>query len=83
MDEIFSRNILYWGKDFQNFLQTRNIYVFGLGGVGGYALEALCRSGIENFSIIDYDTVSESNINRQIIALKSNIGLKKTELFAG
>ena len=81
MDEIFSRNILYWGKDFQNFLQTRNIYVFGLGGVGGYALEALCRSGIENFSIIDYDTVSESNINRQIIALKSNIGLKKTELF--
>ena len=81
MNEIFSRNILYWGQDFQNFLRTRNIFVFGLGGVGGYALEALCRTGIENFTIIDYDTISKSNINRQIIALNSTIGHKKTEIF--
>ena len=81
MDEIFSRNILYWGQDFQNFLKEKNVFVFGLGGVGGYALEALCRAGIENFSIIDYDIISKSNINRQIIALNSTIGYKKTEIF--
>ena len=81
MDEIFSRNILHWGQDFQDFLKEKNVFVFGLGGVGGYALEALCRAGIENFSIIDYDTISKSNINRQIIALNSTIGYKKTEIF--
>ena len=81
MNEIFSRNILYWGEDFQNFLKNKNIFVFGLGGVGGYALEALCRSGVENFTLIDFDNVSKSNINRQIIALNSTIGNKKTELF--
>ncbi len=81
MNEIFSRNILYWGQDFQDFLHARNVFVFGLGGVGGYALEALCRAGIENFTIVDYDTISKSNINRQIIALNSTIGHKKTEIF--
>ncbi len=81
MEEIFSRNVLFWGEEFQNFLKTKNVFVFGLGGVGGYALDSLARAGIENFTIIDFDTVSKSNINRQLIAQNSTVGMKKTELF--
>ena len=81
-DDTFSRNEMYWGKDFQEFLKNLNIAVFGLGGVGGYALEALCRAGVGNFCLIDFDNISKSNINRQIIALNSTVGLKKTEVFA-
>lgn len=81
MSEQFSRNELIWGKEAQNILHNKNVFVFGLGGVGGYALESLARSGIENFTIIDFDEVSESNINRQIIALHSTVGNKKCELF--
>ncbi len=81
MNEIFSRNEMYWGKDFQDFLKSLNIAVFGLGGVGGYALETLCRVGIGNFYIVDFDTVSKTNINRQIIALNSTVGQKKTSVF--
>ncbi|MCD8024967.1 MAG: tRNA threonylcarbamoyladenosine dehydratase [Candidatus Gastranaerophilales bacterium] len=78
-NEIFSRNTLYWSEEFQNFLKNKYIAVIGLGGVGGYALEALCRLGISNFLIADFDTVSISNINRQIFALNSTLNLKKTE----
>lgn len=81
MNNIFARNELLWGKDAQKILSTKHIIVVGLGGVGGYALDSLARSGIENFTIIDYDEVSASNINRQIIALNSTIGTKKTTLF--
>lgn len=81
MEQIFSRNELYWGRDFQKFLASKVVFVFGLGGVGGFCLEALARSGIENFTLIDFDTVSKSNINRQLIALNSTVGIKKTELF--
>ena len=77
----FSRNELIWGKEKQALLKDKVVFVFGLGGVGGFALEALARSGIENFTIIDFDSVSKSNINRQIIALNSTVGLKKTDLF--
>lgn len=80
-DEAFSRNKLYWGEDFQNYLKERYIAVIGLGGVGGFALEALARLGISNFLIADFDRVSVSNINRQIIALNSAVGMKKTEAF--
>ena len=79
--EIFDRNTLFWGKDNQNILKTKNIAVFGLGGVGGYCAETLARAGICNLTIIDFDKVSQSNINRQIIALNSTIGEKKTDLF--
>lgn len=81
MDNIFSRNELLWGKDAQKILSTKHVVVAGLGGVGGYALDSLARAGIENFTIIDYDEVSPSNINRQIIALNSTVGIKKTTLF--
>lgn len=77
----FSRNELIWGKESQEKLSKKHVTIFGLGGVGGFALESLARAGVENFTIIDFDTVSESNINRQIIALNTTIGQKKTELF--
>lgn len=77
----FSRNELIWGKDAQNKLKQKHVTVFGLGGVGGFALESIARAGVENFTIIDFDTVSKSNINRQLVALNSTVGIKKTELF--
>ena len=80
-EEIFSRNILYWGKEFQEDLASKNICILGLGGVGGYTAEMLARAGVGRLTLVDFDTVSTSNINRQIIALHSNIGKKKTELF--
>lgn len=79
--EIFSRNSLYWGEENQNILKSKHVAVFGLGGVGGFCAESLARAGIGEMTIIDFDTVSASNINRQIIALHSTIGKRKTELF--
>lgn len=61
-------------------LKNSRVAVFGAGGVGGYVIEALARSGVGAIDIIDNDTVSESNINRQIIALRSTIGSLKTEI---
>ena len=81
MSEIFSRNELYWGADFQNSLRKCHVCVFGLGGVGGYCAEALARAGVGELTIVDFDKVSESNINRQLVALTSTIGQSKTELF--
>ena len=81
-DETFSRNRIIIGKEAQEKLSSFHIAVFGLGGVGGYALESLCRMGYENFTIVDFDTVSQSNINRQTIAFQSTVGKLKTELFA-
>lgn len=77
----FTRNELIWGKERQKKLQTKHVTVFGLGGVGGYALDSLARAGVGHFRIIDFDTVATSNINRQLIALNSTVGEKKTELF--
>src|SRR5574344_5875 len=81
MSDIFSRNELFWGKDVQSRLADFSVAVFGLGGVGGFTAEMLARAGIGNLILIDFDTVSKSNINRQIIALNSTIGQSKTELF--
>ena len=81
MDGLFSRNESIWGKPVQNMLKSKLVTVFGLGGVGGFALESLARAGIENFTIVDFDKVSESNINRQLIALHSTVGQSKAELF--
>lgn len=81
MNELFSRNELYWGKDAQNILKNAHIAVFGLGGVGGFCAESLARAGIGALTIIDFDTVSTSNINRQLIALHSTVGKSKAKLF--
>lgn len=82
MDNIFDRNELFWGKDFQNSLQQKHVIVVGLGGVGGFTAEALARAGIGKLTLIDFDKVSKSNINRQIIALNSTIGEFKTDLLS-
>lgn len=79
--DIFSRNELFWGKSAQELLQTKHVAVFGLGGVGGFCAEALARAGVGELTIVDFDTVSSSNINRQIIALHSTIGKSKAGLF--
>ena len=64
-----------------NLLKEKTILVLGLGGVGGYVVESLARSGIGHLILVDYDIVDITNINRQIIALHSTIGKKKTECF--
>ena len=78
---MFNREELLIGKDNLLKLQNKKVLVLGLGGVGGYTLESLVRAGISNLIICDYDIVDVTNINRQIIALHSNIGRKKVECF--
>ncbi|XME03433.1 ThiF family adenylyltransferase [Lachnospiraceae bacterium C1.1] len=80
MLEEFSRTALLLGDDALNKLAEKRVAVFGIGGVGGYVCEALVRSGIGSFDLIDKDTVSTSNINRQIIALHSTVGRFKAEV---
>lgn len=77
---MFERFIKLIGKDKFKSLQEVSVLVVGLGGVGGYAFEALIRSGIKNITIIDGDKVEESNLNRQIITSNKNIGLPKVEV---
>ena len=75
----FSRTELLLGKDAIEKLNGSRVAVFGIGGVGGYVVEALARSGVGAIDIIDNDTVSLTNINRQIIALHSTVGQSKVE----
>ncbi len=79
MENQFSRTEVLIGKNNLEKLKNSHIAVFGIGGVGGYVTEALARSGVGSLDIIDNDTVSLSNINRQIIATHSTIGKYKTE----
>lgn len=76
----FSRTELLLGQDSIQKLSEKRVAVFGIGGVGGYVTEALARSGVGALDLIDKDTVSISNINRQIIALTSTVGKYKTEV---
>ena len=80
--EQFSRTAKVFGEDAINKLSTKSVIVFGVGGVGGYVVEALVRSGIGNISVVDNDTIAESNLNRQIISLHSNIGEEKVDVIA-
>ncbi len=80
MNEIFSRQNIIFGSDSLLKLKNARVAVFGVGGVGGFACEALARSGIGTLDIIDNDTVSPSNINRQIIALHSTVGKNKVDV---
>ena len=76
---MFDRTINLIGNDNYLKLKNSNILVLGIGGVGGYAVETLIRSGVENITIVDYDKIDVSNINRQVIALNNNIGNSKTD----
>lgn len=80
MEEQFSRTVGLLGEEAVNHLQNCHVAVFGVGGVGGFAAEALVRTGIGKIDIIDKDTVCESNLNRQIIALHSTIGRDKVDV---
>lgn len=80
MDEQLSRTRLLIGEDGIDKLHKSRVAVFGIGGVGGYVCEALVRSGVSSFDLIDKDVVSVSNINRQIIALHSTVGRAKVEV---
>lgn len=79
MENQFSRTELLIGTDAVEKLRYSRVAVFGIGGVGGYTVEALARSGVGELDLIDNDTVSLSNINRQIIATHSTIGKLKVE----
>ena len=80
MEEQFERSRMLIGNEGIERLKNSRVAVFGIGGVGGYACEALVRSGVSSFDIIDKDTVSISNINRQIIATHSTITRPKVEV---
>ena len=77
---MFERTEIILGKDNIERLKQSKVIIFGVGGVGGYACEMLARMGIGEITIVDFDVVSESNINRQIIALNSTIGKLKVEV---
>ncbi len=76
----FERFEMLLGKDALDKLSSSSVAVFGIGGVGSYVCEALARCSIGNLTLIDNDTVSISNLNRQLIALNSTIGKLKTEV---
>ena len=82
MTNEFSRTALLLGEDAIHKLRSSRVAVFGVGGVGGYAVEALARSGVGTIDLIDNDVVSLTNINRQIIALHSTIGRPKVDVMA-
>jgi len=71
---MYERTLALIGEDNLNKIKRKNILVLGTGGVGGYAIETLVRSGIQNITIVDYDKIDSSNINRQVIANSNNIG---------
>ncbi len=79
MDDRFSRTERLIGKEALEQLKTKRVAVFGIGGVGGYAVEGLVRSGISHIDLIDSDTVDITNLNRQIIATEQTVGIDKVE----
>lgn len=80
MNEWLIRSEKLLGTEAINKLNNSKVCVFGIGGVGGYVCEGLARSGVGSFILVDKDVVSESNINRQIIATTKTVGKSKTEL---
>lgn len=82
MDEQFIRTQMLLGAPAMERLQASHVAVFGLGGVGGWCAETLCRSGVGELTLIDQDTVSVSNLNRQCAALRSTVGMEKARATA-
>lgn len=80
MKEQFERTSLLVGEEAISKLNNSKVLILGVGGVGGYVAEALARTGVGSITIVDKDTVSESNINRQIIALHSTVGRDKVDV---
>ena len=80
MQTQFMRTELLLGEEGIKNLSNARVAVFGIGGVGGYVTEALCRSGVGALDLIDHDTVSITNLNRQVIALHSTVGQYKTDV---
>ncbi len=80
MKEMFERSAMLLGGEQIEKLQEKKVAVFGVGGVGGYAVEALARTGVGSFDLIDHDIISISNINRQIIATMDTVGEKKAQV---
>ncbi len=80
MQEQYTRTAMLLGEDGLQRLRRARVLLFGVGGVGGHVAEALARAGVGALTLVDKDTVSVSNINRQIIALHSTVGLPKVEV---
>lgn len=78
--KLFERTKLLIGEEAFEKISNSHVAVFGVGGVGGYVVEALARSGVNNISLFDSDDISESNVNRQIFALAETIGKDKVEV---
>lgn len=82
MKEQFLRNEMLWGREGQERLSAAHVIVFGLGGVGSYAAECLARAGVGELTLVDSDSVSVTNLNRQLEALWSTVGQPKAEAVA-
>ncbi len=80
MEKFLENTRILVGENAVDRLQSKNIFLAGIGGVGSYVAEALARAGIGRITLHDADIVSESNINRQLIAIRSSVGRKKTEV---
>ena len=79
MEELYSRTAMLVGDKIEK-LKNAKVLILGLGGVGGYVLEALTRAGVGTLGLLDADVFSESNLNRQILATVETVGRKKTEV---
>ena len=79
MKESQKRTVSLIGEQAQEQLARSHVLIFGIGGVGGHLTEALARAGVGHLTLVDHDTVAESNINRQLFATRSTVGMKKVE----
>ncbi len=80
MNPLFERSLLVFGEEGLKNLQKSHVLIAGVGGVGGFVAESLARAGVGQLTLVDHDEVSASNLNRQIIALNSTLGLNKSEV---
>jgi len=82
MENVYQRTQLLIGENALNKIKHAKVCVFGVGGVGGYVVENLARAGVGEITLVDFDTISITNINRQLIALSTNIGKFKVDEYA-
>ena len=79
-EEIFARTSLLLGPETMKKVSDAKVIIFGIGGVGSWCAESLIRSGIRHLTIVDADTISASNVNRQLMATSANVGRVKTSV---